>query len=232
MNKAMKCEGILMGSAQKTFGQTGISRAKTNAVVAIASMAAISILAAALALPTKIMANDDDVRSFTVDVAFRNPYYQNNVDPAETLQNSAAFSPGDTFIQYGSIYPAGTLQDGKTDFDPDKTPGAIGIYKARGTWTTDLPNFLKASEKVKGADSDLAFATEMFSFENNQGTILTDGTLPNAYFSAHRVVLGGTQSFRDIVGEVHEENIGENLLGYCNLRVTFKIRKSGDAHWR
>ena len=112
------------------------------------------------------------------------------------------------------------------------TPGAIGTYKARGTWTTDLANFLKATEKDKGADSDLAFATEIFSFAHDRSSILTDGILPNAYFAAHRVVLGGTQNLRDFVGEVHEKNIGENKLGFCNLRVTFKIRKAGDAGWR
>jgi hypothetical protein len=74
--------------------------------------------------------------------------------------------------------------------------------------------------------------TELFSFGNDRGIILTDGTLPNAYFSARRVVLGGTASFLEIVGEAYEQNIGENKLGFCNLRVTFKVRKVGDEHGR
>jgi hypothetical protein len=45
------------------------------------------LLAAALALPSKIMANDAEVKTFTVDVAFGLPYFQNNIDPAETAQN-------------------------------------------------------------------------------------------------------------------------------------------------
>jgi hypothetical protein len=193
---------------------------------------AILLFAAALVVPPTIQANDTEGRTFTVDVAFRNPYFQNNVDPAETAQNPSAFSQGDTFIQDGNIYAEGTIPNGKTDFDPDRTPGVIGVYRARGTWTTDLANFLRAGEKDKSADPDLAFMSEMFSFGNDRGIILTDGTLPNTYFSARRVVLGGTRSFLGSVGEVHEENIGENKLGYCNLRVTFKIYKAGDAHWR
>jgi hypothetical protein len=38
-------------------------------------------------------------------------------------------------------------------------------------------------------------------------------------------VLGGTGGFRDIVGEIKEENIGENKTGLCNLRVTFLVKK-------
>jgi hypothetical protein len=233
MNKAIKSQHILASRAWKLPGELRISRTTTTAATAVAVLAAISMLAAALALPSKMMADDNDARTFTVDVGFRNPFYQNNIDPAETAQNLAAFSPGDTFIQYGTIFPGGTIPEGKTDFDPDKAPGAIGVYLARGTWTTDLTNFLKAVEKERGADSDLAFATEIFSFADNRGAILTDGILPNAHFSGRRVVLGGTRGFSDVVGEVHEENIGENITtNYCNLRVTFKIRKVGEGHGR
>jgi hypothetical protein len=200
-------------------------------VAAIALSAAISIFAAALALPSKGMADDPEARTFTVDVAFGLPYVQNNVDPAETAINPNAFSPGDTFVQDGNIYPEGTIPNGKTDFDPD-TSGAIGKYRARGTWTTDLANFERAAAKDNSAAPDLAFATEMFSLGNDRGIILTDGTLPNVYFSARRVVLGGTGRFLEIAGEVHEQNIGENKLGFCNLRVTFKVRKVGDGHGR
>jgi hypothetical protein len=182
----------------------------------------MSMLAAALVFPSKIMADDDQVRTFTVDVSLGFPYFQNDIDPAE---GQDVFSPGDTFIQDGSIYPEGTIPNGKTDFDPN-TPGTIGKYRARGTWTTDLANFTRAAAKDKSAAPDLAFASEMFSLGNDQTFILTDGTWPNAYFSARRVVLGGTGRFRDVVGEVHEENIGENVHGFCNFRVTFKIRKA------
>jgi hypothetical protein len=38
-------------------------------------------------------------------------------------------------------------------------------------------------------------------------------------------VLGGTGQFRDIVGEIREENLGENNTGFCNLRVTFLVKR-------
>jgi hypothetical protein len=229
MKKASNFKRILAARACSRWRQTVSSRAR--AVLAVPLLAAISLLAAALVLPSRMMANDTEIRTFTVDVAFGLPSFQNNIDPAETAQNPFAFSPGDTFLQDGNIYPEGTIPNGKTDFDPD-TPGAIGKYRARGTWTTDLANFERASEKDRSAAPDLGFATEMFSLGNDRGTILTDGTLPNAYFAARRVVLGGTGSFQKIVGEVHEQNIGENKLGFCNLRVTFKVRNvgEGDVH--
>jgi hypothetical protein len=164
----------------------------------------------------------DKTTTFTVDVALGTPYFQNNVNPAA---DPSAFSPGDTFIQDGNIYPANTIPGGKTTFDP-KTPGAIGKYRARGTFTTDLANFLRAVEHDTHADSDLAFATEMYTFLSDKSILMTDGTWPNAHFSANRVVLGGTGLFRNVVGEVHVENIGENIETlFCNFRVTFKLRQ-------
>lgn len=228
MSKASKFRSILVASANNLSRLTVSRKAKTRAAVAVTCLAATSLLAAVLALPSRIMASDAEVRTFTVDVALGLPYFQNNIEPSETAQNPNAFSPGDTFIQDANIYPEGTIPNGKTDFDPD-TPGAIGKYRVRGTFTTDLANFERADRKDSSAAPDLAFATEMFSLGNNRGIILTDGTLPNAFFSARRVVLGGTGSFLKIVGEVNEQNIGENKLGFCNLRVTFKVRRAGEG---
>lgn len=228
MNKMMKFRLIFVGAACKLFGEERSSgRARTRAAVAaVALTAAISMLAAALVFPSKIMADDDQVRTFTVDVSTGFPYFQNDIDPAE---GQDVFSPGDTFIQDGNIYPEGTIPTGKTDFDPN-TPGAIGKYRVRGTFTTDLANFKRAAAHDESAAPDLAFASEIFSFGNDRTIIMTEGTWPNPYFSASRVVIGGTGRFRDVVGEVHEENIGENKNGFCNLRVTFKIRKLDDGH--
>jgi hypothetical protein len=179
-------------------------------------------------MPSNGLANDPDIRTFTVDVAFGNPYVQNSVDPDETVKNPAAFSPGDTFVQDGNIYPKGTIPSGPSNFDPE-APGAIGKYRARGAWTTDLANFELAVANDPKAAHDLA--TEMFTFLSGRSMIFTDGTLPNAHFSGHRVVLGGTGRFAGIVGEMQERNIGENKLGFCDLRVTFKLHnaRKGDG---
>lgn len=231
MNKPSKFRSTLVAGANNLSRLTVSSKARTRAAVAVTCLAATSLLTAALALPSRIMASDAEVRTFTVDVALGLPYFQNNIEPSETAQNPNAFSPGDTFIQDANIYPEGTIPNGKTDFDPD-TPGAIGKYRVRGTFTTDLANFERADRKDSSAAPDLGFSTEMFSLGKNRGIILTDGTLPNAFFSARRVVLGGTGSFLNIVGEVNEQNIGENKLGFCNLRVTFKVHKVGEGDGR
>jgi hypothetical protein len=210
----------LAGLVRNLFGQIrSSSRARIMAAVSLVALtAAISLPTAVLVLPSKIMADNDQVRTFTVDVSLGSPYFQNDTNPPEAKD---AFVQGDTFIQDGSIFPGGTIPMGKTNFDP-AAPGAIGQYRARGTFTTDFPDFERAAAH-KSAAPDLAFASEMFSLGNDKSIILTDGTWPNAYFSTSRVVLGGTGSFGDIVGEVHEENIGENKYGFCNFRVTFKI---------
>ena len=202
--------------------------ASTMAVAALAlTTVAILTFAAVLVAPPTIRAgNDEEGTTFTVDVSTGFPYFQNDIDPAE---GQDVFSPGDTFIQDGSIYPEGTIPRGKTDFDPN-TPGTIGKYRVRGTCTTDLANFKRAAAHDKNAAPDLAFASEIFALGNDRTLILTDGTWPNAYFSARRVVLGGTGRYREVVGEVHEENIGENVHGFCNFRVTFKIRKASGHH--
>src|SRR3954453_22326736 len=111
MDKAIKFQRILGGRAWMPLGQLRISRRTRTAATAVAAVAAISMLAVALAMPAKMMADDDDFRTLIVDVAFRDPFYQNNVDPAK---GAAVGSKGDTFIQYGTIFPGGTIPEGKT----------------------------------------------------------------------------------------------------------------------
>jgi hypothetical protein len=201
------------------------SRPLTRLAVAAVPLTtvAISVFAAGLLFPSQILANnDDEVSTFTVDVA-ESPlnYSQNNVDPSE---GQDVFSPGDTFIMEGTIYPGGKLPRGKANNDPN-APGGIGKYRARGTYTVDFANFEKAVNGLPGAKPDLGLATEIYSFHEDGTSILTDGVWPSAHFSARRVVLGGTGQFREIVSEIKEENIGENASGFCNLRVTFLVKR-------
>jgi hypothetical protein len=194
---------------------------RKNRVAVAATAVTAFTLAAALISPLKMKANNDDVRTFTVDVALGFPVYQLSGKP---LKSDDDFNPGDTFVEDGNIYPAGTIPKGKTNFDPS-APGAIGKYRVRGAWMTDLAGFLQAVANDKHAPTDLAFATEMYTLLTDKSTILTDGTWPNAHLSGDRTVVGGTGSFGQFVGEVHEENIGENKYGFCNFRVTFKLRR-------
>lgn len=213
-----RCSGRLTNDLPGWIRGSILTRNKL-VIGAIGLTAAMSMLVVAIAFPREILASNGNTRSIIVDVALGFPYYQNNVKPNA---DPSAFFPGDTFIQDGNVYAGGTIPVGKTQFDP-KTPG-IGKYRSRGTFTTDLDNFIRAS-KHENADHDLAFATEMFTLYADNSMLMTDGTWPNAYRSTTRVVLGGTGLYKNVVGEAYIENIGENKEGFCNFRVTFKLRQ-------
>jgi hypothetical protein len=205
-------------------GAWNSSRPRTKlAVISVPLTAvAISVFAASLALPTQTWAdNDDEISTFTVDVSLTPVFKQNDVDPSEG-QNAA--SPGDTFFQEGTIYPAGTIQSGKPNNDPN-APGGIGKYLSRGVFTQGVEDFERAANGLPGARPDEGFVTEIYSFHERGTSIMTDGIWPNPTFSARRVVLGGTGQFRDIVGEIKEENLGENVYGFCNFRATFLVKR-------
>jgi hypothetical protein len=209
---------------KEAWAKWNICRPRTKLAIAAVPLTtvAISLFAVALVFPSQTWANNDEISTFTVDVAESTVNYkQNDVDPSE---GQDVFSLGDTFILEGTIYPAGTLPRGKANNDPD-APGGIGKYRVRGTFTADFANFEKAVNGLPGANPDAGFVTEIYSFHEGETSIMTDGIWPNANFSARRVVLGGTGQFRDIVGEINEENIGENSSGFCNLRVTFLVRR-------
>jgi hypothetical protein len=170
-------------------------------------------------------AHDEDV--FTVDVATDPVNYQQiNVD--NKPGSPEVFSRGDTFIENGTVYPGNSIARGTPGNSPTD-PGSIGKYLLRATCTQSLDQFEKAvAEKdsnQKTAAPEISFGTELFTFADGS-TILTDGPWPNAYRSTTRIVLGGTGRFQNVVGQVTEENIGENAalnLGFCNLRVTFHL---------
>ena len=201
-----------------------ICRPRTKLAIAAVPLTtvAISLFAMALVLPSQTWANnDDEISTYTVDVSLTSVYRQNDVDPSE---GQKAASPGDTFFQEGTIYPGGTIQRGKPNNDPNE-PGAIGKYISRGVFTQGVEDFEKASKGLLGARLDEGFVTEIYSFHEGGTSIMTDGIWPNPTFSTRRVVLGGTGQFRDIVGEMKEENLGENIYGFCNFRVTFHVKR-------
>ena len=219
--------------ARKAGARSALAFTTTGAIVALS--AALIVSSASLANNTStvqadsIFANlaDNEVRTFAVDVALGAHYYQNSVVPAKDLQIPVPFSPGDTFFQDGAVYPKGTIPPGSNTFDLS-TPGVIGTYKVRGTWIIDLASFEAAVRDDASAPHEMAFATEILTFGDDGSAIMTDGIYPNAHFSARRVVIGGTGRFRDAVGEVEAENIGETANG-CNFRLKFKIRRAADG---
>jgi hypothetical protein len=195
------------------------------AVWALAFTAAASIVTTALLFPGTIRAKDDDeVTLFTVDVTQdAKTSAQNNLDPSK---GQDTLSRGDTFILDGAVYPAGTLADGVADPRPADHP--IGNYRIRGTTLLkSTGDFTRAVAGDTTAPRLMFFATEEFSFPDDETSILTEGVWPNARRSAHRVVIGGTGRFRDVVGEAFIQNIGEGTNGFCNSRVTFKLKRAG-----
>jgi hypothetical protein len=195
------------------------------AVSALAFTAAASIVTTALLFPGMIRANDDDeVTHFTVDVTQdARTNAQNNLDPSK---GQDTLSRGDTFIVDGAVYPARTLADGVSD--PGPTAHPIGNYRIRGTTLLkSASDFARAVAGDTTAPRLMFFATEEFSFPDDETSILTEGVWPNAHRSAYRVVIGGTGRFRNVVGEAFIENIGEGTNGFCNSRVTFKLKRIG-----
>jgi hypothetical protein len=154
---------------------------------------------------------------------------QNNINRA---QPDTAFARGDSFVLDGTIYPEGSIPAGHNG---EPLPGArpIGKYVQRGVFTVETDQFTRAVGGARDVEPTIEFATEVLVFQDGS-TLLVDGLWPNAFFAVHRAVLGGTGRFRDVVGEVLEQNIGEDMDGVCNLRMRFHIRKAGrsDGHDR
>jgi len=165
---------------------------------------------------------DGRLSSFVVEIKeHASTNAQNNVNPS---QDPSVASRGDTFVVNGTIYPDNSIPPG-----PHGAPIAgapeLGLYVQRGVFTENSDQYLKAVAGEKDVAHNVEFATEILVFHDGS-TLLMDGLWPNAYRSTTRVVTGGTGRFSCVVGTVLEENIGEDDDLFCNLRMTFKIRKA------
>jgi hypothetical protein len=178
------------------------------------SIAMVALTAVAAFELTAPRAGADADRTFTIDAALDGAtYVQNDVHPKE---GQVAFSPGDTLVIHGTIYPGGTLKPGVQDNDPN-APGGIGKIICRGV-------FLISSHDV-GAKF-VTDVSELYLLPDKTRSLVADGLGPSTDVTAHRAVLGGTGFFRNAVGELHETNIGSNATGFCNLRMTFKLKSA------
>jgi hypothetical protein len=207
---------------------TGVSRHQDGAAMSRRKYTrkAISLLAGlaiAAMIPLSIRADDgqsrDHEQTFTVDVALDGAtVIVNHVDP--TQPPKVAF-PGDILVIRGTIYPGHTLPSGIVNNDPN-APGGIGKILCRAlilVQPTDLTT------------PAASFVTELYSFWNDSQTIIADGSGANLYATVLRAVLGGTGHFESVTGEIIEKNIGLNSTGFCNLRITFKLKRSrGERH--
>lgn len=185
-----------------------------------------SVLALALAgtvplqiTPTAAMAQDpDETKAFNVDVAIDGSTLAlNNNDPV----NPANPVRGTTFTVTGKIFPGGTIPAGITPFDPNQ-PGSIGTWVCTGVFVADVADIF--SEKAK-----IAFHTnQIFLFTDDQNALFTEGLEGSVGTTTHRVVVGGTGKYRDLVGQERQETIGLNLngKGLFDIHFTFKLKRN------
>ncbi|MGI8960653.1 MAG: hypothetical protein ACR2IV_12975 [Bryobacteraceae bacterium] len=171
---------------------------------------------------------DGRLSSFVVEIKeHASTNAQNNVNPS---QDPSVGSRGDTFVVNGTIYPDNSIPPGHHGAPIVGAP-KLGLYVQRGVFTENSDQFLKAVAGEKDVPHNIGFVTEILVFHDGS-TLLMDGLWPNASRSTTRVVMGGTGRFSGVVGTVLLENIGEDDDLFCNLRMTFKIRKairSGDG---
>lgn len=178
-------------------------------------LAAFTLLTAG-GFAVKVQADGQKDQTVTIDVALdATTLVVNHVDPA---QPPTAQLRGDTLVIDGNLYTGGTLPSGFANNDP-RAPHAIGKIRCRAL--------------ILVAPTDLtspaaSFVTELYSLPDDNQTILADGPGANLFATVQRAVIGGTGIFKGISGQLVEKNIGVNKSGACNLRITFKTRKSDD----
>jgi hypothetical protein len=209
-------EGTFMPStnAERFQEEPGMKRRRytRKAIYILAGLAVAAMIPLSTWAENEPLKQDDGV--FTVDVALdATTLIVNHVDPT---QPPLVQLPGDTLVIEGTIYRGGTLPSGIADNDPN-APGGIGKIRCRALVLvppTDLTTPVAT------------FVTELYSFPDDNQTIIADGPGANLFATVLRAVLGGTRSFDGVSGQLIEKNLGLNKSGACNLRITFRLKKS------
>jgi hypothetical protein len=123
---------------------------------------------------------------------------------------------GDGFIINGKIFRAGTLGPGTQSNDPND-PGSIGTYVSRGTSTATL------AEHLTNPESPGVLATQYYLLNDGRGLVGEGWFAPSG--ASQEAVVGGMGAFRGASGEVFAVNIGTNITGCPNIRLTFSLKK-------
>jgi hypothetical protein len=167
--------------------------------------------------PMPAMAQDgNNARTFTVDVAIDGSTLAlNNNDPADPANPIR----GTTFTVTGKIFPGGTIPAGITPFDPNQ-PGSIGTWVCSGVFVAD------ASEIFSGKQIIAFHTNQIFMFTDDRNALFTEGLEGSVGTTTHRIVTGGTGTFRGLVGQERQETIGLNLngKGLFDIRFTFNLK--------
>jgi hypothetical protein len=169
--------------------------------------------------PTPAKAQDrDDGKTFSLDVAIDGSTLAlNNNDPADPNNPIR----GTTFTVTGKIFPGGTIPAGITPFDPNQA-GSIGTWVCTGVFVADVGDIFSGKAKI-------AFHTsQIFLLTDDENALFTEGLEGSVGNTTHRVVVGGTGKYQDMIGQERQETIGLNLngKGLFDLHFTFKLKKS------
>lgn len=160
----------------------------------------------------------DDGKTLIVDVAIdASTLALNNNDPADPANPKR----GTTFTVTGKIFPGGTIPPGITSFDPNQ-PGSIGTWVCSGVFVADAAD-------IFGGKAKIAFHTsQIFMFPDDRNALFTEGLEGSVGATTHRVVVGGTGKFQDLVGKERQETIGLNLdgKGLFDIHFTFKLNRN------
>ncbi len=67
-------------------------------------------------------------------------------------------------------------------------------------------------------------------FPDGQNQLFTEGQEGSVGITTHRIVVGGTGKFRDLVGQERQETIGLNLngKGLFDIHFTFNLSNESD----
>src|SRR5438105_110192 len=167
--------------------------------------------------PRSAGADEKDGRTFVVDVAIdATTLALNNNDPSDPGNPKR----GSTFTVTGKIFPGGTIPAGTTSFDPNQ-PGSIGNWICSGV-------FLAAASEIFGGTAPIAVHTsQIFMFTSDRKALMTEGLEGPVGVTTHRVVVGGTGAYQDMVGQSRQDTIGLNGTGLFDHRFTFRLVRAG-----
>ncbi len=171
--------------------------------------ALVLVTGAALATTPASANGSGNTLTFSVDVA------EDFADFVFTpLTPGAPPERGSFFVTEGKLFPAGTIPDDPSGFDPNQT-GSLGAWLCSGT------HLVSASEIP--AAPVWVVTDQLYQFPGQEKQLATTGTETNTL--SIRAVTGGTGALKNWTGEQRQLFLGFNKTGGVSLRVTFHLRR-------
>ncbi|MEP7037847.1 MAG: hypothetical protein ABI891_05850, partial [Acidobacteriota bacterium] len=149
---------------------------------------------------------------------------------------------GNTFIINGKLFPAGTLQPGSQQNDPNDASN-IGDFYCRATFANNVPaapelpelfntqlfRFRSHNQGITGGIGSFGIPGNIFGNLPDINQLTTEGiesAAPGTTWT--RVVTGGTGIYLGVSGSETIQTIGTNASGGFNERVIFKLIERSD----